>query len=291
MVKKMEKINYKVKSSSGVMLDVKYYKAEISKGILQICHGMQEHKERYDNFAKFLVDNGYDVLIHDHLGHGKSINEEHPLGDLVSAKNLIEDIDMVRQSVDVKGSYFILGHSMGSFLARIYSSRQKVDRLIACGTGQPSTIQAKLLEGILLTQKRDIPLDSIQRLVMNPLEKEFDNPMDWISINKKNQIEYENDPLCGKSFTRSGYKSLMDIVLTLNNDDTFKNCSANKILLISGERDPLGNFTKDILKIEKRYKEEGKDVKTIFYENMSHEILNEVENQKVYNDILDFLKS
>ena len=32
---------------------------EIPKGIIQFSHGMAEHKERYDEFATFLAENGY----------------------------------------------------------------------------------------------------------------------------------------------------------------------------------------------------------------------------------------
>ena len=38
-------------------------------GILQICHGMVEYIDRYDEFARYLADRGIYVVGHDHLGH------------------------------------------------------------------------------------------------------------------------------------------------------------------------------------------------------------------------------
>ena len=43
------------------------------KGIVQILHGMSEHKERYIPFMEFLADCGYASIIHDHRGHGESV--------------------------------------------------------------------------------------------------------------------------------------------------------------------------------------------------------------------------
>ena len=50
------------------------------KAILQMCHGMTEHIERYHDFATFLAEYGYYVIGHDHLGHGKSVSSPEKLG-------------------------------------------------------------------------------------------------------------------------------------------------------------------------------------------------------------------
>lgn len=282
--------HYTVKSSTGETLDVHYYETSNPKALVQILHGMQEHKERYDDFARFLVASSYSVLIHDHLGHGKSISAAHPLGDMISFEAVVQDIDLVRKSVNFSGEYICFGHSMGSFLARIYASKYPVDRLIVSGTGQTPSALATIMQGLLHFQKSGVPLPKIQKTLMGPMCKNFDNPADWLSLNKENQKAYADDPLCGKPFTKEGYRTLLDIVKNLNKQETYRNCSAKSILMISGEKDPVGNFTKGVKEAEAKYKSFGKQVKTIFYKNMSHEILNEEEHQIVYRDILDFLR-
>lgn len=286
----MKKANYQVKSSASQMLDVNYYEAENPKAIVHILHGMQEHKERYDDFARFLADQGYSVLIHDHLGHGRSTSDRHPLGDMVSFSHVLRDIDIVRKSVDITLPYILFGHSMGSFLARIYASQYRVDRLIACGTGQNSDITAKAGKLFLKLKQPGVPLPDIQDMIMKRMERDFDHPFDWLSYNKENQKAYIADPLCGEPFTKEGFMTLLDIAIELNKSETYRHCTAKKILLISGEDDPVGDFGKGVKYAEEKYRKAGKDVRLILYPNMSHEILNETEKYRVYEDVLDFLE-
>lgn len=308
--------NYQVKSSSGELLDVQLYEAEEPRGLVHILHGMEEHKERYEEFALFLVRSGFSVLTHDHLGHGKSISPAHPIGDMIGFDYVLRDIDLVRRSATAeegsaegksaeeghagksaeRGSarlascpYICFGHSMGSFLARIYASKYKVDLLIACGTGQNSGIMAALLKFVVFFQKPGVPLYHIQKMVTGPMGKAFDTPADWLSYNKENQERYLSDPLCGRPFTKAGYRTLADIVRHLNRTGVFRDCTADHILLISGEDDPVGNFGKGVRAAEARYRRFGKDVRAILYPNMTHEILNETDKHSVYSDVLDFL--
>ncbi len=288
----MKKTDYRVKSSSGQQLAVTHYKSGKSAlGLVQLLHGMQEHRGRYAEFAGFLAENGFDVLAHDHLGHGESIGKAHPLGDMVSFENVLTDIDIVRRSANFDGRYICFGHSMGSFLARIYAVHSRMDALIACGTGQTPSIQSIAMKIILAFCKRGVPLRGIQMMVLGNLVKEFEKPMDWLSYNNENQAAYVSDPLCGNPFTREGYKALFDILLALNKKEIYRDCAAEKILLISGEKDPVGEFGKSVKKAEKLYREHGKNVRTILYKGMTHEILNETEKLSVYEDILNFLTS
>ena len=50
------------------------------RGILQISHGMCEHKERYLDFMEYISGLGFACLIHDHRGHGASVRAEGDLG-------------------------------------------------------------------------------------------------------------------------------------------------------------------------------------------------------------------
>lgn len=291
----IEKINYQIESSCGELLDVNRFSSgnpgSTPKALVQILHGMEEHKERYDDFAAFLVKNGYDVLIHDHLGHGKSVSPAHPLGDMVSFDVIMKDIDLVRKSAAFDGRYICFGHSMGSFLARIYASIQKTDQLIACGTGQNSRLAPLVLKFLLLFQPRRTPLYRIQKLVTGPMSKTFQTPADWISYDRENQNRYLGDPLCGKPFTAEGYRVLADIIIRLNRTSVCRECTADRILLISGQDDPVGSFGIGVKIVEKKYLFFGKQVETVLYEGMTHEILNETERSRVYADVLHFLDS
>ena len=55
-------------SIMAVIPDKKPYRA-----VVQLVHGMSEHKERYLPFMEYLAELGYVTVIHDHRGHGKSV--------------------------------------------------------------------------------------------------------------------------------------------------------------------------------------------------------------------------
>lgn len=284
----MEKRNYSIESSSNERVDVNYYETENPKALIQILHGMQEHKERYDDFASFLCEHGYNVVVHDHLGHGKSISQKHPLGDMVSFDCVVKDIDLVRQSTNFTGTYYLLGHSMGSFLARVYSSLYPVEKLVLSGTGEQSNVVTTLLKLVLAFNKPGVPLPKIQDMTLGPMGKKFEDPTMWLSYNEENRKKYAQDPLCGVPFTKEGYSVLADIVKNMNKPDTYKNNTAKKILLVSGEKDPVGDDGKGIMMVADKYKKYNKDVDYKLYKNMTHEILNETDKQVVYDDLLAY---
>ena len=65
-----------ISESDGLSLSVLRIEPDASrpvKGIVQLVHGMSEHKERYIDFMKYLAENGYITVIHDNRGHGESI--------------------------------------------------------------------------------------------------------------------------------------------------------------------------------------------------------------------------
>ena len=112
-------------------------------GVLQIVHGMAEYIDRYDNFAKYMTEQGFNVIGHDHLGHGHSVSDERDYGFFAEEngdKIIIEDMHSVTQYAREKWEElpnFILGHSMGSFCLRQYLTKYSNDVFgaIIMGTG------------------------------------------------------------------------------------------------------------------------------------------------------------
>lgn len=103
-----------------------YSPEESPKAILQISHGMCEYLTRYEEFIEYMVDRGFLVCGNDHLGHGGSAASQDELGYFASHHGwscLVEDLH--RLTVHIKKKYpdlpyYLLGHSMGSFVARAY---------------------------------------------------------------------------------------------------------------------------------------------------------------------------
>ena len=113
------------------------------KAILQISHGMVEFIERYTVFAEYLTNHGYLVVGHDHIGHGQSVAskadwgyfcEENP-SDIVVAD--MHKLRILIQEEYPNVPYFMLGHSMGSFMLRKYLAihHENLRGAVIMGTG------------------------------------------------------------------------------------------------------------------------------------------------------------
>ena len=121
-----------------------------AKAVVQIAHGMSEHIDRYNEFALYLKNHGFIVVGHDHLGHGKSISSDNNLGYFSPrpSQDLINDMHQVRVNVQKlfpDKPYFMLGHSMGSYLLRQYLSiyGEGLDGALILGTGYVSPLLAR----------------------------------------------------------------------------------------------------------------------------------------------------
>ena len=125
-------------------------------GIFQIVHGMQEHVNRYDDFARFLADNGFLVVAADLLGHGRTASSSENLGyfgegDVPTI--LVRDVHRLKKIIQEQNlgkPYFIMGHSMGSFILRKYLAMYKkgIDGAIIAGTATKPALKTTL--GIFL---------------------------------------------------------------------------------------------------------------------------------------------
>lgn len=271
-------------------------------GVLQMCHGMVEHISRYDAFAKFLASNGFYVVGHDHLGHGQSMTSDdkkgyfaHPNGNAA----VIGDIHQLRLTTQEKYPdipYFMMGHSMGSFLLRQYLGLYS-DRLsgaIIMGTGnQPSLILAggmlicKVISMVKGWSYRSMFVDG---MAGGSYEKKMGRG--WLSQDKENQVEYEADPLCGFKFTVNAYYHMFAGMKQMNKfEKEGKAAKELPLFFVSGAEDPVGENGKGVELVVNRYKNAGyKNVKMKLYPKDRHEILNERDKEVVYQDILNFLR-
>ena len=83
-------------SVMALIPDKKPYRA-----VVQLVHGMSEHKERYIPFMQYLAKLGYVVGIHDHRGHGKSVKHQDDLGFTYGggAQAMLQDIRTVNRKI------------------------------------------------------------------------------------------------------------------------------------------------------------------------------------------------
>lgn len=272
------------------------------KAVVQISHGMAEHAARYLQFAEYLCENGFAVVLHDHIGHGESAASPEQLGYFGEhgEQSFVEDMKTVTDWA--KKEYpalplVLLGHGMGSLIARNYTAQygNLLAGAVYSGTSgsNPALGFGLLLCNVLIKCKgekyRSKLLDKIAFGAYNK-KTEKRTPCDWASRDKQEVDKFIADPFCGYMYTVSGMKALFLTVREISKDSWYAALPQNlPVLLISGTMDPIGNYGKGVQEVYRHLKETGhRNVQIKLYDGARHEILNETNRKEVYADILDF---
>lgn len=278
------------------------------KAILQVAHGMVEFIERYIPFAEFLTSKGYMVVGHDHIGHGQSVASKEDWGyfcegspsDIVVAD--MHKLRLLIQEDNANVPYFMLGHSMGSFMLRKYLAvhNDNLRGAIIMGTGfipsNMSSLALKLTSVIAKLRGSKHRSKLIQSLAFGADYKGFDmtgeKPEDsWLTKDIEIVKAYYNEPRCTYMFTVNGYKGLFEAVnFSCNLENAEKIPKKLPLFIVSGEQDPVGGLGKGVKDVYDMYKAAGMlDLTYKLYENDRHEILNETDKQIVFGDLLAWM--
>lgn len=278
----------------------------VVKGVVQISHGMAEHGARYKEFAKLLTDNGYNVYVNDHRGHGKTAKDLINAGYLANENGfdyLVDDIHTLTQIVkeENKGLPLILfGHSMGSFASQHYAIKysNEIDGLILCGSngdfGSILNLANCIVKMVTKIKGRTYRSKFIDRLFFGNSNKNF-NPkksdVDWLSRDEKEVSKYINDPMCGFICTCGFFDDFIQGLKFIEKKSNILNVRKDlPILIISGDKDPVGKDGKGIINLKSRYEKTGiEDVRCILYKDGRHEILNEINKEEVKTDIMKWI--
>lgn len=278
------------------------------RAIVQIIHGIAEYIDRYDEFMSFLADKGIIAVGTDHLGHGKSIESEEQTGFFAYDNGwdyAVRDEEVLRLAMHENYPelpIIVFGHSMGSFMARTLLIRypDAFNAAIISGTGNQGAalVNGGLFMGNLVTGLKGAHHYSkfLNNLAFGSYNKIYDNPKteyDWLSRDEANVQKYIDDPLCGFIPSCSLFRDMMTGVKFITNK---KNLTAmNKdmpVYFMSGDMDPVGECGKGVQKAYNNFLEAGmKDVSIKLYPGGRHEMLNEINKDEVYTDILAWLDS
>lgn len=274
--------------------------------VVQIVHGVAEHIGRYDRVAQFLTAHGIVVCGEDHLGHGRTASQQEDRGYFARRNGwflVTEDVLRLRRIQGEKYPgipYFLLGHSMGSFLTRTFLCRYPgaVDGAILSGTGQeaaPLVAGGKFLAGLLCAiqgERSTSPL--IHKLSLGAYNDKFKptrTSADWLSRDEAEVDRYLADPLCSFRPTSRMFQDMMGGLQYISSSSALSNMDpGTPIYIFSGDSDPVGGMGKGVRTVHGYFKSHGtQDLTLKLYPQGRHEMFNERNRQEVFDDLLGWL--
>lgn len=303
----MEKQQFWLQMDDGMDISVqKWFHEKTPKAILQLSHGMAEHIERYDHFARFLTEKDIFVYGNDHRGHGKTGDKAGIFG-YFSDENGFERVtdDLLKVTEKIKSEFpavpiILFGHSMGSFLVRRYIQKypNQVQGVIISGTGGNPGLAGKV--GKMWAQweskknGRDHSSPTMDRLIFGSYNKGFENGKSkfaWLTRDEQVVEAYLKDPYCGFVCTSGFFVDLLSGLETIHKDEEIQKINkALPVYIFSGAKDPVGAKTFGVKSVIHQYKKNGiHNLEYRFYDNGRHEMLNEINKEEVFQDIYNWL--
>ena len=271
-------------------------------GIIQLAHGMQDYVLRYEKLAHVFNDLGFVFAGNNHLGHGETARSREDFGFFAS-KDGVDALllDMKKTNELLKNDYpgipvIMLGHSMGSFLARLYTALfpETVSGLIIHGTGgkNPLAPLGKVIATVIKKiygERHKSKL--ITKMAFGSYNKKFpkeEGRHAWLTRDLNLVSGRDSDGFQNFGFTVSAYSDLFDMLIKCNKPEWFESYPKNMpTLVISGDADPVGNYGKGPRYVYEKLKGAGvTNIELKLYEGARHELFNETNREEVYKDLI-----
>lgn len=273
------------------------------KAIVQIVHGIAEHVERYDDYANFLTGHGFMVVAEDHMGHGGSVNgggiQGYFHGGWFAA---VEDTyqllkDMKQEYPDIP--YILFGHSMGSFMARTILGKYPdsgITAAVISGTCWQSAFAmpaiVKVMDAVCKKIGETNSSDKLQQMIFGGYNARVEHPrtpQDWVSRDKH---IVDAHPMNNGFLPKSGLlRDMMVGIAYIERKGVLSAMEKNlPVLFVAGGDDPVGGYGKGVRQAADAFRKVGmKNVSLRIYPMCRHEILNEINREEIYGNILQWM--
>lgn len=272
--------------------------------MVQLSHGLGEHSSRYERFAQRCVQAGIALAVHNHRGHGESCATDKlgHFADNDGWNKVISDVGQVRnylsQFADVP--LFMMGHSMGSFIAQCSLMRDTRNAAALILSASTWSSRALLIMGRLLARSEifrhggDAKSEKLNDLGFGRFNQQFApnrTTADWLSRDENEVDKYVADPLCGGPYTNRLWYDFMGGLLDVTSARSLRDIPPGlPILILGGQRDPVGGED-GLTKLALRYRSTAHtDVTLRIYEGGRHEMLNETNRDEVESDVVNWIK-
>lgn len=274
-------------------------------GIVIILHGMSESKEIYSEIAEYLAVRQYGVVTYDHIGHGDSINTKDDRGFFANEEGhqyLIKDLEyIVKEAKKFNLPIFIIGHSMGSLIARNYVAAVKereIAGLILCGTIGPQwAIDGAIQFADYMIEKkgpryRSRKLNQLVTTISKWNFEDMEYQLEWVTRDKDYILKVKDDERLNFIFTSAGLRDVFVLTKNAGQKEMIEKIPKDlPILVLSGGDDILGEYGEGLTRLVEAYNKANiKDVTLKLYEKARHSLLQELNREEVYKDIYNWLE-
>lgn len=269
-----------LKTNDGTSLFVRDWpvnQASVQHGII-VLHGLGEHCGRYIHIARFFQTLGFRVRTFDQRGHGQSDGRR---GDVPDGASNLEDLRLVvddfAEQLDTPPILF--AHSMGG--------------LFACHFALASL--SKLSGLILASPALHVKVSGFQRClfsfasrVMPHIGVTHGTNGRYLSHDNEVVYAYQNDPLVHSRISASLFQSMLHSMEYVKAHTT--QLKTPLLLLIAGDDQVVDSEASQLFAQRLDHRLTASSVTTITYPNFYHEIFNELDSIKAFDDVRIWLE-
>jgi alpha-beta hydrolase superfamily lysophospholipase len=301
----LHEVSFESYNKRDVVYGWVYVPAAPPVGIIQLVHGFGEHSRRYLHMIVKFMDAGFIVAADDHVGHGKTALENDCWGDWgdKGVHTMMEDehtLTQIVQDMYPGLPYFMYGHSMGSFISRLYVREYSstVSGVIIHGTGGPNPLvgAGKLLAGIIKSFYGPYHRSNlINNMAFGSYNKKYpkeEGHNAWLTRDLDKVADRDTNEFTSFKFTVAGYTDLFTMLASCNSKAWFKSYPKRlPTMIMSGDMDPVCDYGKGPRYVYKQLLINGADNVAIrMYEGARHELFNEFNSDEVFFDILEWIR-
>lgn len=282
--------SFAIEAFDGASIPVHRWQKEFgARAVVVISHGLSEHALRYRPVAVLLAENDYSVYSNDHRGHGFAVTRPQMLGEFGDGgfAALVEDLKQVvwLAATEHPGApIFLVGHSMGSYVAQRYilnNSANLAGVALTGGSAMDLRYRGVVSDGLMKTTIGDGGSYSTAA--------EFD----WLSRDRAVVASYLDDPLCGLTPSSTTRRHILAAAPQLRNSDQLRHIRKDlPIYMFTGEMDPENGFGRYFEVLLERYQSVGmRDISAHVYQGARHETLNELNRAEVVKNLVNWINA
>lgn len=269
--------------------------------VIQIVHGITEHAERYDQFARYLNKKGYLVVAEDHMGHGQSAQLGSTKGYFhggwfTGVEDTCALLRMTREEFP-ELPYILLGQAMGSFMVRTILCAYPdigISGTIICGTcWMPDAVVRFGQKTASLVCKgigEEKPSETLRKLVFGGNNRKVERPRtthDWLTRDAVIVDAYNADPMCGFTASCGLIRDMMGGIAYNQKKENLERMKKDMpVLFLGGGDDPVGSYGKGVRQAAEEFQAVGMENVTVkIYPLCRHEVLNEINRAEVFRSV------